>query len=94
VRVRNIKHKGLAKFITEDNSKGVPAAAAEKLRRVLTFIQDMANASEGYSIPIWKAHPLKGGREGTWSLFVTRNWRLTFRIEDSEVRDLNLEDYH
>ncbi len=32
--------------------------------------------------------------KGTWSLHVTRNWRLTFRVEDDEIIDLNLEDYH
>ena len=29
-----------------------------------------------------------------WSLHVTRNWRLTFRIEDGEVLDVDYEDYH
>jgi proteic killer suppression protein len=39
---------------------------------------------------------LTGGRRGIWSLHVTRNWRLTFRIDtaESEIRDVNFEDYH
>jgi proteic killer suppression protein len=39
---------------------------------------------------------LKGGRKGVWSLHVTRNWRLTFRIDaaEGEVFDVDLEDYH
>jgi len=34
--------------------------------------------------------------EGPWSLFVTKNWRLTFRIEADavEIVDLDYEDYH
>ena len=34
--------------------------------------------------------------ERTGSLFVTKNWRLTFRIESSEdeIVDLDFEDYH
>lgn len=34
--------------------------------------------------------------EGTWSLSVTRNRRLTFRIDvaEHEILDANLEDYH
>ena len=45
---------------------------------------------------IWKAHILTGDRKGTWSLSVTRNRRLTFRIDtvEHEVCDVNLEDYH
>ena len=39
---------------------------------------------------------LTGGRKGTWSLTVTANWRLTFRIdrEEREIVDLDYEDYH
>ena len=39
---------------------------------------------------------LAGDRRGTWSLTVTRNWRLTFRIDrtTNEIVDLDYEDYH
>jgi plasmid maintenance system killer protein len=35
-------------------------------------------------------------RKGTWSLSVTRNRRLTFRVDiaEREIYDVNLEDYH
>jgi proteic killer suppression protein len=48
------------------------------------------------SLPSWKAHILTGDRKGTWSLSVTRNRRLTFRIDsvENEICDINLEDYH
>jgi len=47
------------------------------------------------TVPSWKAH-LAGDRRGTWSLFVTKNWRLTFRINQAEIEivDLDYEDYH
>lgn len=32
----------------------------------------------------WKAHILSGDRKGTWSLSVTRNRRLTFRVDSAE----------
>jgi proteic killer suppression protein len=35
-----------------------------------------------------------GDRKGVWSLTVTRNWRLAFRIEDDEKLDVDYEDYH
>ena len=46
------------------------------------------------TLPTWNAHMLTGDRKGTWSLSVTRNWRMTFRVEDEEIIDINLEDYH
>jgi len=47
-------------------------------------------------VPSWKAHQLIGDRKGTWSLFVTRNWRITFTIDQAEIEiiDLDCEDYH
>jgi proteic killer suppression protein len=43
-----------------------------------------------------KVHTLTGDRKGTWTLSVTRNRRLTFRINivEREICDMNLEDYH
>jgi plasmid maintenance system killer protein len=44
----------------------------------------------------WKAHTLTGNRKETWSLSVTANLRLTFRVDvvENEIYDPNLEDYH
>ena len=56
----------------------------------------MVREEELHTVPGWKAHLLTGDRKGTWSLFVTRNWRMTFRIdaEEIEIIDLDYEDYH
>jgi len=44
----------------------------------------------------WKARVLTGNRKGTWSFWVDKNWRLTYRIDANEVDilDLSYEDYH
>jgi proteic killer suppression protein len=57
---------------------------------------DSQDSEELRSLPAWKVHTLTGDRKGTWSLSVTRNRRLTFRIDiaEREIYDLNLEDYH
>ncbi len=43
----------------------------------------------GYKRPV-------GDRRGRWSLSVTRNWRMTFRVDEAEgeIVDLDFEDYH
>jgi proteic killer suppression protein len=61
---------------------------------MLTFLQDMQDPEKLHPFPSWKAHQLTGDRKGVWSLNVTRNWRLTFRIEDDEILDVDYEDYH
>ncbi len=94
MRVRSIAHNGLRRLYEKNSSKGLRAETVDKLRKILTFLDAMQAPEELRALPIWRAHILTGDRKGTWSLHVTRNWRLTFRVEDDEIIDLNLEDYH
>jgi proteic killer suppression protein len=96
VKIRNFTHKGLKKLCAEDSGKGVPHDSVDKLCKMLAFLDDMQDPEELRSLPTWKVHTLTGDRKGTWSLSVTRNRRLTFRIDtaEREICDLNLEDYH
>jgi proteic killer suppression protein len=96
VRIRNFVHKGLKKLYADDATKGVPADTVDKLRKMFAFLDDMDDPEELRALPSWKVHTLTGDRKGTWSLSVTANRRLTFRIDtaEREIYDLNLEDYH
>ena len=96
MKIREFAHKGLKKLYEEDSAKGVPASAAGKLRKMLAFLDGMDDAEELQSLPTWKAHRLTGDRKGSWSLSVTGNLRMTFRLDSAEreIRDVNLEDYH
>ncbi len=96
VRIRNFVHKGLKRLYEEDSAKGVPPDTVDKLRKMLAFLDDMQAPEELRSLPVWKAHVLSGDRKGIWSLSVTRNLRMTFRVDatEQEICDINLEDYH
>lgn len=96
MRIRNVVHKGLRRFIEDDDASGLQPAVVSKVRRIVTFLQDMEREDELWTVPSWKAHQLTGDRKGGWSLFVTKNWRMTFGIdrEEIEIVDLDYEDYH
>ena len=96
MKIRNVIHKGLRRFVEDDDPSGLPAGSETKLRDILTFLQGIEQEGELRLIRSWKAHQLTGDREGTWSLTVTRNWRLTFAIDRDEIEiiDLDYEDYH
>jgi proteic killer suppression protein len=96
MRIRSFGHKGLNRLYLEDIGKGVPPDTVDKLRKMFAFLDDMEDPEELRALPSWKAHMLTGDRKGTWSLSVTRNRRLTFRIDtaEREICDVNLEDYH
>jgi len=96
VKIRNFAHKGLKRLYEEDDAKGVAPNTADKLRKMLVFLDEMETPEELLALPSWRAHTLSGDREGTWSLSVTANRRLTFYLDlaGREIQDLNLEDYH
>ena len=96
MKIRNVVHKGLRRLIDDDDPSGLQPAVVEKLRRIVSFLQDMDSEDELRTVPSWKAYLLTGGRKGTWSLFVTKNWHITFHIgqDEIEIIDLDYEDYH
>lgn len=94
--IRSFAHKGLKRLYEEDDARGIDSATADKLRKMLLFLDEMEDAKELRALPAWKAHTLTGNRKGSWSLSVTANRRMTFRvgIVKNEISELNLEDYH
>ena len=96
MKLRNFVHKGLKRLYVQDSAKGVPADTVDKVQKMLAYLASMDDPEELRLLVTWKAHILIGDRKGTWSLSVTRNRRLTFRIDmaEREICDLNLEDYH
>ena len=96
MKIRNVVHRGLRRFIQHNDPSGLAPAVVERVCNILTFLQEMEDARELRDILSWKAHQLTGDRKGTWSLTITRNWRITFRIDQTEreILDLDYEDYH
>jgi len=96
MRIRSFAHKGLKRLYTEDGAKGMLPDVVDKLWKMLAYLDNMEDPEELRTLTAWKAHTLTGDRKGTWSLSVTRNRRLTFRIDraEREIFGLNLEDYH
>ena len=66
---------------------------ADRIRRRLDFI-DAARDVKDLNIPGFDLHELKGDRKGTWSVKVTGNYRVTFRFQEGDAFEVNLEDYH
>jgi proteic killer suppression protein len=91
--IKSFKHKGLEKFYLKGSSAGVQAKHSKKLRFQLAAL-DSAQDIDDLELPGYRLHPLKGQREGIWSITVSANWRLTFEFTDGNVYILDYEDYH
>ena len=91
--IRSFKHKGLAKFFATGSKSGIHAQQAERLRLILGRLSAVAKP-EDMGLPGLRLHPLKGTRKGTWAVWVSGNWRITFRFVGADAEVVDYEDYH
>ena len=89
----SFRHKGLRLLYETGSIRGVQAAHAKRLSRLLTALDQAASPAD-LTQPDLGTHPLKGIRKGFWSIWVSGNWRLTFRFVGNDVELIDYEDYH
>ena len=92
--IGKFRHKGLRRLYEEDDLSGVPAHSVRKIKAILAAMECADSLAQVATMPGWKLHPLEGDRKGEYSIAVTGNWRITFRLQGRAVTDVNFEDYH
>jgi toxin HigB-1 len=94
MEIDGIRHRGLRRFFETGNARGL-VGDTNRLRKMLAFIDAAQDISELATPPNYGLHELTGDRRGTWSMIVTKNWRLTFRLSSKgTLTEVDLEDYH
>ena len=91
--IRGFRHKGLERYFSKSDRGGINAKQAARILRLLDRL-DAAAKPEDMNLPGYRFHGLKGDRKGTYAVSVSGNRRITFRFEDGDAFDVNLEDYH
>ena len=91
--IGSFKHKGLRHLFEDDDARKVKADQVDRLRIILSTLDQASNVHD-LNQPTFRLHQLKGDRKGVWAVTVTANWRVTFRFEDGDAYDVDLEDYH
>lgn len=91
--IRSFRHRGLERYFERSDHGGIPAQFTGRLERMLDRL-DAATKPQDMNLPGYGFHQLKGKRRGTYAVTVTGNWRLTFRFENENAVDVDLEDYH
>jgi len=91
--IKSFKHRGLKRFVEQEDSRRLPWDLIERIKYILTQL-NAAEHIEDMNLHSFKLHELKGNRKGTWSVTIRANWRMTFRFKDGNAFDVDLEDYH
>lgn len=91
--IKSFRHKGIKAFFETGSKAGIQSVHAAKLRLQLAAL-DQATSAEDMSAPSWRLHSLQGELRGHWSIWVSGNWRLTFKLEGVDVVLIDYLDYH
>jgi toxin HigB-1 len=94
MKIGKFRHRGLRRLYESSDTRGVRADLAAKLEAILEAIEQADRIEQVGKYPGWRLHQLKGRRRDEWSVWVTGNYRLTFRLDGENIEDLDLEDYH
>ncbi len=92
--VRYIRHKYLRKLFDLDEERGLPPEYLGKIKRILSVLNEIKSPHDLSGIPGLRCHPLKGDKKGFFSIKISKNIRVIFRMDGQDVYDVNLEDYH
>lgn len=91
--ISSFKHRGLEAFFLKGSKAGIQAAHAPKLGALLLRL-NVASKPQDMNLPGWGLHPLKGDLRGHWSVWVSGNWRMTFRFVGVDAELVDYQDYH
>jgi proteic killer suppression protein len=91
--IRSFRHRGLKALYDGRTTRRVAPEHLAKLRDILALL-DRGRTPGDMNLPGFRLHPLKGELKGHWAVWVSGNWRVTFRFEEGEAVDVDYRDYH
>ena len=92
--IKSFKQSWLEDFWNNGRHKRVPPFLRKRLLRKLDMLNAARELIDLKSPPSNHLHSLSGDREGQWAISVNGPWRLCFSIEDGEIIDVELTQYH
>jgi proteic killer suppression protein len=91
--IESFKHKGLKRLFETGHTSWVNPQHIERLRKILALLETSENIDD-MDLPGLNLHKLKGRRKNILAVKVSGNWRVTFKLKNGDVLEVNYEDYH
>lgn len=91
--IRSFRHRGLQRLYEKGDRSRIRPDLVRKVERILARLDASAEPKD-MEVPGFGLHAMTGDRKGTWSVMVSRNWRVTFRFDEGHACDVDFEDYH
>ena len=91
--IKSFKHRGLERYYESGSNARIKNEHVKKLRLILGRLEASVEPWD-MNLPGLKLHELKGKRKGTWPVWVSGNWRITFKFLGPNAVEIDYEDYH
>ena len=92
--IKSIRHKALKRFWQKGDASKLNPQHIVKIRLILAVLNRVSNVNN-INIPGGRLHKLTGDLKDFWSLSISGNWRIIFRIgDDGHIYDIDYVDYH
>jgi len=88
-----IRNKGLKLFWVKGDPRKLRPDWVPRVKWLFSLLRVALDPGD-LNIPGAGWHMLEGNRKGTYSVKVSRNWRLTYKWDGEGPYDIDLEDYH
>lgn len=91
--IQSITHKGLRLFFEKGNGSKLPTEYLTKISWILDALDAVTSEDDIKQLGLG-AHKLTGNMAGFWSIKVSPNYRIIFRLQKDDICDVDYLDYH
>jgi len=92
--IKSFKDKALEECWQNGKCKGIKASLKRRALMKLDSMDAAACLEDLANPPSNRLHRLKGEYKDYWVISVNGPWRLLFRIENNNIYDIMLKQYH
>ena len=89
----SIRHKGLRLYYEESKGAMLPHDQLGKIARILDALDAVSSDVDIRALGSG-IHKLTGDMKEFYSIKVSANYRITFRLEAGNIHDVDYQDYH
>lgn len=91
--IRSFADKHTEEVFVSGKSRRFPPEILKRAIRKLEYVHLATSLNDLKFPPSNRFHALEGNRKGQYSISVNDQWRICFRFEDGDSRDVQLTDY-
>lgn len=91
--IRNFYHRGLRLFWETGKGHKLPVQNTKRVKVILDLL-NVATKTSDLDLPGLNWHDLRPWRPDTYSVWVTGNYRITYKFDKPDAYDVSIEDYH